>query len=324
MASPVLFCTDTFWDERGEDIVTIDPTVEVVRLVGDDQITAHDLDRITVAFYSPDAFPSRARLLLGACTRAPKLQWVHTFSAGTDGATFASLRERGVVLTNSAGASAPSIAQSVLLSLLALARDLPRLLRSQAAHRWDPFQWRDLHGARLGIVGLGSIGGEIARLAGAVGMHPIGLRRTPTGDEPCEAWTVDRLPELLAWADAIAVAAPLNDATHQLFDATAFTAMRPGALFVNVGRGKIVDEDALIDALVSGHLGGAALDVFATEPLPSDSPLWSLPNVIVSPHASGITDRTHRRSLDVFVENFRRFAAGESLSGTVDTSFVAS
>src|SRR5690606_32631440 len=130
----------------------------------------------------------------------------------------------------------------------------------------------DLHGMRLGIVGLGAIGSETARLAQAFGMHVIGLRRNPTGDEPCETWSPDRLVELLGWADAIAVTAPLTDATRGAFDAAAFAAMRPGAWFVNVGRGEIVVEPALVQALVDGHLGGAALDVFATEPLPADSP----------------------------------------------------
>lgn len=313
MSARVLFCTDTFWDAYGDAVVAIDPSIEVVRLVGDEHVTPGDLERITLAFYSPDAFPERARRFLGACARAPRLEWVHTFSAGVDGKAFTTLHARGVVITNSAGAGAPSIAQSVMLSLLALARDLPRLLRSQAARVWDPFAWHDLHGVRLGIVGLGAIGTEVARLADAFGMHTIGLRRTPRGDEPCETWTADRLPELLGWADAIVVTAPLTDATRGLFDAAAFAAMRPGAWFVNVGRGRIVDESALVDALTGGHLGGAALDVFATEPLPTDSPLWSLPNVIVTPHSATATDRTDRRAAELFVENLRRSTTGDEL-----------
>lgn len=314
MSKPVLFCTDTFWDERGEEIVTIDPTVEVVRLVDDERIAAGDLARVTIAFFSPDAWP-RARQFMGSCVRAENLRWMHTMSAGTDHPVFATLRSRGVTVTNSAGAAAPSIAQTVMTYLLALSRDLPRSLRDQAERRWAPGPSVDLHGMRLGIVGLGSIGSETARLAQAFGMQVIGTRRSPTGDEPCPAWTNDRLHELLGWSDAVAVTAPLTAETRGLFDAAAFAAMRPGAWFVNVGRGEIVDETALVEALVDERLGGAGLDVFATEPLPADSPLWRFPNVIITPHSSGITDRTHRRSVDMFIENFRRHTAGEQLAG---------
>jgi D-2-hydroxyacid dehydrogenase (NADP+) len=313
--APVLFCTDTFWDGRGDDIVAIDPTVEVVRLVGDEHVTPSDLARITVAFFSPDAWPDRAPNFMGSCLRAERLQWLHTMSAGTDHPVFASLRGRGVTVTNSAGAAAPSIAQTVMTYLLALSRDLPRSLRNQAERRWEPGASIDLHGMRLGIVGLGAIGSETARLAQAFGMQVTGLRRTPTGDEPCATWTSDRFHDLLHWADAIAVTAPLTVETRGLFDASAFAAMRRGAWFVNVGRGEIVDEPALVQALLDDQLGGAGLDVFATEPLPADSTLWRFPNVIITPHSSGSTDRTHRRSVDLFVDNFRRFATGAPLAG---------
>jgi phosphoglycerate dehydrogenase-like enzyme len=153
----------------------------------------------------------------------------------------------------------------------------------------------------------------VARLAGAFGVTTIGLRRSVRGDEPCEAWTNDRLFELLGWADVVVVSAPLTDETRGLFDTAAFAAMRPGSWFVNIGRGEVVDEAALIEALDSDHLGGAGLDVFATEPLPSESPLWIMPNVIITPHSSGTTDRSARRSVEIFVDNFRRRAAGEPL-----------
>jgi phosphoglycerate dehydrogenase-like enzyme len=313
VAATVLFCTDTFWDDRGDQIVAIDPTVEVVRLVGHEHITPGDLERITVAFFSPDAWPHRAANFMGTCVRANNLKWLQTFSAGTDSPIFTSLRERGVTITNSSGASAKSIAQTVLLYLLALSRDLPRLARAQANRRWEPQSSIDLSNVRLGIVGLGAIGSEVARLAAGFEIETIGLRRTVTGDEICETWTNDRIDELLGWADAIAVTAPLTDDTRGMFDAAAFSRMRPGSWFINVGRGEIVDEPALIDSLVSGHLGGAGLDVFAIEPLPPDSPLWVLPNVIITPHSSGTTDVSHRRQVDMFVDNFQRHAAGESL-----------
>jgi len=313
VAATVLFCTDTFWDDRGDEIVAIDPTVEVVRLVGKEHVTPSDLERITVAYFSPDTWPTRSANFMGTCLRAPHLRWLQTFSAGTDSPIFSSLRERGVTITNSSGASAPSIAQTVMLYLLAFGRDLPRLGRAQANRRWEPRPSTDLCNVRLGIVGLGAIGTEVARLAAAFGMETVGLRRSVRGDEICETWTNDRLNDLLGWADAIAVTAPLTDDTRGMFDSAAFARMRPGSWFINVGRGEIVDEAALIDALVEGHLGGAGLDVFATEPLPADNPLWLLPNVIITPHSSGTTDVSHRRQVDMFIENFRRDTAGTPL-----------
>ncbi len=204
--STVLFCSDTFWDARGGEIGAIDPTVEVVQLVGDDHVSADDLERITAAFFSGDTWPERSGAFLGACTRAPNLAWLQTFSAGIDHPVFAAIRATGAVVTNSPGSSAPSIAQTVLMYLLALSRDLPRLSRAQAAHRWENISTGDLHGMHLGIVGLGEIGSEVARLAQAFGMDVVGLRQAIRGDEQCETWTNDRFHELLGWADAVVVA----------------------------------------------------------------------------------------------------------------------
>jgi phosphoglycerate dehydrogenase-like enzyme len=317
MPGTVLFCSDAFWDEGGERVVAADPTVEVVRLVGEQRVMASDLERITAAFFSPDVYPDRVRPFFGVCARAPRLRWLHTSFAGTDDPFFAPLHERGITLTNGVGGSAPSIAGTVMLYLLALSRDLPRWIRDQDARRWRPRRFDDLAGKRLGIVGLGAIGAEVARLATAFEMEVIGLRRRPRGDEPCLTWGADGLPQLLAWADVIVVAAPLTSDTRGMFDAEAFGAMRPGSWFVNVGRGEVVDEAALIAALASGHLGGAGLDVFATEPLPNDSPLWTMPNVIVTPHSSGITSRSRRRAIDLFVDNFVRHTRGEQLLNVV-------
>jgi phosphoglycerate dehydrogenase-like enzyme len=253
---------------------------------------------------------------MGACIRAENLGWLHSAASGTEHPVFDVFRSRGVTVTNTAGGSAPSIAQTVMTYLLALGRNLPQVMRNQAEQHWDPAMTAvDLDGMRLGIVGLGEIGSHTARLALALGMQVIGLRRRVRGDEPCETWTDDRFHELLGWADVIAVTAPLTPATRSLFDADAFSRMRRGSWFVNVGRGEIVDEDALVANLVAGHLGGAGLDVFVTEPLPGGHPLWSLPNVIVTPHSSGNTTTTTRRTIDRFLENFRRHSAGEPLIG---------
>jgi D-2-hydroxyacid dehydrogenase (NADP+) len=318
MAATVLYCSDAFWDEHGERVVAVDPTVEVVRLVADEHITPGDIDRITVAHFSPDLWPSRTKAFLSVCLRAPNLRWMQSMTAGTDDPVFGRLQRNGVALTNAVGAAAPSIAQTVMLYLLALGRELPRLLRSQAQRRWDPVIVTDLDGMRLAIVGMGAIGGHVARLAEPFGMRCIGLRRRPRGDEPCETWPAERLHELLGWADAVVVTAPLNDGTAGMLDRSAFAAMRPGTWFVNVGRGEVVDEDALVAALRSGHLGGAGLDVFATEPLAPDSALWSMPNVIVTPHSSGSSLLADRRVNELFLDNFERWTRGEPMRNVVD------
>ena len=313
----VLFCTDTLWEARRSELVAAAPGIEVVPLVGDEHVGDDDLARITVACFSADAWPARGPAFLRVCLGAPALRWLHTFSAGVDHPIFRSFTERGVRLTTSSGASATPIAQTVVMYLLALSRDLPAWLRDQAAHRWSPRDWPDLDGMTVGIVGMGPIGLEVARLTAALGMQPIGMRRTPTGTEPCETWTFDRLHELAGLVDALVLAVPLTPDTRGIVDADVLAALRPGALFVNVARGEIVDEPALIEALRSGRIAGAALDVFATEPLPDDSPLWDLPNVIVTPHASGSTASSAQRATDIFVDNLARYASGRALRNEV-------
>ena len=311
--SEVLFCTDTFWDRRGAEVASIAPDLDVVRLVGDERVTDADVERITIAFFSGDAWPERTPNFMRVCLQATGLQWIHTMSAGIDHPVFRTFVERGVTLTTSSGSSASPIAQTAMMYLLALTRDLPGWLRAQAEHRWDQRSIRELEGLTLGVVGMGPIGTEVARLGSAFGMHPIGMRRSVRGDEPCETWTFDRLAELVANVDALVLAVPLTDETRGIIDADALASMRPGALFVNVGRGELVDEPALVEALRSGHLGGAGLDVFAVEPLPTDSPLWDLPNVIVTPHSSGTSAGTNRRGEDVFLDNLARRVAGDPL-----------
>jgi phosphoglycerate dehydrogenase-like enzyme len=313
----VLFCTDTFATARADDLRAAAPSLEVVALVGDEHVGDDDLGRITVAFFSADAYPERSASLMRACLEAPALRWLHTFSAGVDHPIFSSFTERGVRLTTSSGASATPIAQTVVMYLLALSRDLRAWTRDQAAHRWAPREWVDLEGLTLGVVGMGPIGLEVVRLADALGMQPIGMRRTVRGDEPCATWTFDRLPELAATVDALVLAVPLTPDTRGVVDADVLAAMRTGAWLVNVARGEVVDEAALVGAIRSGHLGGAALDVFATEPLPADSPLWDLPNVIVTPHASGSTASSGRRAEEIFLDNLARYVKGDPLRNEV-------
>lgn len=314
---PALFCTDLIAARHADRLAAAAPDLEVVALRGREPVRDADLARIEVACFSSDAFPERVRAFFGACRQMPNLRWFHTFSAGTDSPVFTELMDGGARLTTSSGAAAPYIARTALLYLLALDRDLPRYLRNQAAHQWTPHSFTDLEGRTIGVIGMGPIGREIAHLTAAIGMHPIGMRRTVSGDEPCETWTLDRFAELAANVDVLALALPLADETRGILSAEVITSMRPGALVVNVGRGELIDEVALTAALVDGHLGGAGLDVFATEPLPTDSALWDLPNVIITPHSSGTTSAAHDRGTELFLTNLTAYARGEPMVNEV-------
>ena len=273
-----------------------------------------------VAFFSGDLFPERTREFVVEAIRAVKtgaLRWYHTFSAGVDNPFFEGLLDRGVRLTTSSGAMAVPIAHTVMLYVLAFSRDLRAWLDAQARRSWEPGLLEDLQQRVLGVVGLGSIGLEVARLGGAFGMRVVGVRRTPTGDEPCETWPLERLTELLALADYVVIALPLNEDTRGLIDARALSGMKHEAVLVNIARGEIVVESALVRALERGELRGAALDVFEEEPLPQASPLWKLPNVIVTPHSSGTTLANQDRVARIFLDNLALYRADEPMRNEV-------
>jgi phosphoglycerate dehydrogenase-like enzyme len=289
----------------------------VARVVLRPEACEGDPSSVEIAFFSGDLFPERVREFVLALRDAKQLRWLHTFSAGVDNPWFQALRERGVRLTTSSGANAVPIAQTVLLYLLALSRDLARWQDAQRRRAWEPHQVVDLQGLTLGVVGLGPIGLEVARLGAALQMRVIGMRRSPRGGEPCETWPITRLDELLPRADALVLALPLSGDTRHLLDARRMALLKRGAWLVNVGRGALVDETALVAALRSGQLGGAGLDVFEVEPLPPESPLWSLQNVIVTPHNSGDSPGNQVRAAEIFLDNLARFVRGEALRNEV-------
>ena len=282
-----------------------------------------DCARIEAAYFSGDVFPDGARAFFAAALGAPKLRWLQTFNAGVDHPIFARFLERGVRLTTAAGASAEPIAQTALAGMLMLARGFPHWLDAQRRRAWEPHPPaaipRDLRGQVLVIFGLGAIGSELARLARALGLEVIGVRRAPArGGEPVdELHPPERLRELLPRADWLAIACPLSEETRGAVDARALALLPRGARVVNVARGEIVDETALAESLASGHLAGAYLDVFAAEPLPSESPLWSLPNVIATPHNSAASRGNEARQLEIFRENLARWGRGEPLRNEV-------
>lgn len=312
-----LFCTDTVLDEYGDRIAAIAPGLEVIALRPGGEVSSEDIERITIAFFSNDAWPERAAPFFKVALGATNIEWLHSMSAGVDSPVFSTFLERGARLTNSSGASAPPIAGTVILYLLALSRDLPGWLRAQSAHEWSPAPFRDLEGQRLVVVGYGPIGQEVVRLATAFGMDPTVVRRTERGDEPCPVRPLSELAEVVCDADAVVVALPLAPETRRIISADVIAGMPADALFVNVGRGELVDQDALTDALASGRLAGAGLDVFDPEPLSPDSALWDLPNVIISPHNSGSSNGTSARVAEIFLDNLGRFTRGEPLRNEV-------
>ncbi len=312
-----LFCTDTFFDAHADRIASIAPDLDVIALRPGEEVSATDIERITVAFFSNDAWPERAAPFFKVALSADSIEWFHSMSAGVDSPVFATFLERGARLTTSSGASAPPIAGTVMMYLLALSRGLPRMLRAQAAHEWAPEPFRDLDGQRIVVIGYGPIGQEVVRLATAFRMDPVVVRRAARGDEPCPVRTIDELSAAVGDADAVVVALPLADETRGLIDAEIIAAMAPTAVFVNVGRGELVDQAALSEALASGRLAGAGLDVFDPEPLPADDPLWDLSNVIITPHNSGSSDGTTQRVAEIFLDNLGRFVRGEPLRNEV-------
>lgn len=313
----VLFCTESFYEGSRDRLAAVAPELEVVLLSDGRDVTDDECARITLGTFTADAWPERAPAFMKVALRSPNLRWFHTMSAGTDAPVFRMFLDQGVTLTNSPGSSAAPIAATAITYLEMLARDMPRLSRAQADRRWDWFRWNELIGGRVGVVGWGPIGREVARLAEAHGMSPVVIRRAACGDEGYPVRRLDDLAAAVRDCDAVVLALPLNEATRGLVTADVFRAMPRGAFFVNVGRGEVVDEGALGEALRSGHLGGAGLDVFATEPLPAGDPVWDLPNVIVTPHNSGSTDGTGTRADEVFFENLRRWVEGAELAHVV-------
>ena len=314
----VLLLSDNVWAAHRDEITRVAPGVVPVVYEGSEPLPQDVLDTVDIAFFSQDCWPDRSRGIVLSIMKAPNLRWLQTFSAGVDSPFFVDLMERGVVLSNASGATASPIAQTVVMYMLALSRDLRSWMRSQDRHEWNRHSFDELDGASVAVVGLGPIGAEVVRLAQALRMNVEAVRRSPRGDEPCPTFALSALHDVLSRADWVVSALPLTPDTRNVFGAAAFAAMRPGARFVNVGRGELVDETALIESLRSGHLAGAALDVFATEPLPDDSPLWDMPQVIVTPHNSGGSTATRARGERIFLDNLAAWCAGRELSNRVN------
>jgi phosphoglycerate dehydrogenase-like enzyme len=262
---------------------------------------------------------------------------VHSATSGVERALTPASRERGLIVTNARGVFSRPIAEYVLMMILAVSRRLPQLLELQRERTWQPLEGAELRDVTVGIVGLGSIGRAVGALATAFGCRVVAVRRRPdeegSGGTGPEAAGDDRsfgevmldrvggpetLPELLAESDFIVLAAPLTPETEDMINAETLALVKPGAWLINVARGRLIDERALLRALRDGTLGGAVLDTFRDEPLPPMSSFYDLPNVIVTPHTAWSSGRVLDRSVELFCDNLRRFSKGAPLLNVVD------
>lgn len=266
--------------------------------------------------------------------RAPRLRWIQSLSAGVDRVDPATFH--GLTLTNASGVAAVPMAEYAIGTMLMFAKGFPHMLRRQGERAWDRrFQAREIAGKTCGIVGMGAIGGETATRAHALGMRVLAIRRSATRRGPLALNASERpldpaagdahellppadLPYLLAESDYVVLATPLTPETRGLIGAGELARMKRDAVLINIGRGQVVDEGALIGALQAGSIAGAALDVFQQEPLPAESPLWGMENVIVTPHFSAGSDRYQDRLADMVRDNLRRYLADEPLRNVVD------
>ncbi len=304
------------------------PSADMLRAaLPDDRIVAVQGEELGSAAGAEAAFGGfNAERLRAVLAAMPDLRWVHTFSAGVDRHIPEMTSYERVILTNNSGAYDVPIAEHVMAMIFAAAKRVPEHLAAQGRREWQrEVPHAEVRDATLVVLGMGSIGGELARLAGGVGMRVIGIRRDANRRDASSGGPAvdrivpsDRFVEVAHDADYLAVTAALTPQTRGMVSAEILAALKPTAWVINIARGPIVNEGALVAALQAKRIGGAALDVFETEPLPAASPLWALDNVILTPHISNSSPRVRDRSLALVVDNVRRFKNGEPLRNLVD------
>ena len=260
-------------------------------------------------FHAPDIFAA-----------APNLKWIQTTSAGLDLILTPEVVERGLLVSNASGLHAAPVVETAWALTLAVVRELKKFQTDQTNHVWDPIEPMDVRGRTAGIVGLGGIGRRYARIAAAFDMRVIAvdLHSPPKPDEVESLWGMDRLNDLVAEADVLMIACPATAETQGLIGPEQIALMKSSAILINIARGGIVDEPALIDALRNDRIAGAGLDVTKIEPLPADDPIWDAPRLVLSPHVAGLSQDRQMRLVDFFCENLKRYKSGETLQNLVD------
>ena len=260
-------------------------------------------------------------LLRAMFTRCEKLRWVHSMAAGVDKLLFPELVESAVLLTNGSGVFSPSLGEFVLAAILYFAKDFRRMVRNQVAGAWEQFDVEEIAGKTVGILGYGDIGRAVAIRVHAMGMHVLATRRhVPTSSDQLvqQFYGPEARQEMIALCDYIVATAPLTEETRHMISDPEFAAMKPNAVVINVGRGPVIDQAALLRALRAGRIKGAGLDVFENEPLPTGDPLYTLENVLLSPHCADHTADWQDKAMRFFLEQYRRFEKGEPLKNIVN------
>lgn len=273
--------------------------------------TAAELSGRTAGAEAVVIAPRYASVFTDLWRELQQVRWIHSLNAGVESLPFDLLRRSEIVVTNSRGLYGDALAEFAIGAMLFFAKDLRRLVRNQESRTWQPYTVQRLEGSTVGIIGFGGVGQAVGRRAEALGMRVLPVRRRQEFGDP----TVD---EVVAEADYLVVSAPLTPATHHLLNRQRLERMKPESVLINVGRGSVVEEPALIELLESRRIRGAALDVFESEPLPPGHPLWTLENVLLSPHTADHTADSHDRAMAFFIENLHRFQRGESLENVVD------
>jgi phosphoglycerate dehydrogenase-like enzyme len=311
------------------EIAALGPAVEPLLMSTAGEVTLNgapvsaEAVNADAAWTNADVFFSPvARAFMVAMLKSPDLKWVQSGAAGFDNPVFQQVVQKGARLTTSHG-QAVGMADYVLWGVLDALQDGPKRRAAQAAGEWTRHPFREISGQRWAIVGFGAIGKGVADRARAFGAHITGVRRNPTADPSADRIAAQGdLPALLPEADVVVLACPLTAETRHMADAALFGAMKPGSIFVNVGRGGLVDEPALLAALDKGVPEHAVLDVFETEPLPTESPFWAHPRVTLTPHSSGMSAGNTSRNDALFLDNLRRLGRGEPLTNEADPKDV--